>query len=73
MKNKIIAAILLLGTLLLGALGAAAELCLLPEAWEKLAPLMFVASGALLLIFAWRCWPNLMAWAFKQENRESMK
>lgn len=73
MKNKIITAVLLLGMVALAAFGAAAELHLLPEAWMGIAPFAFVALGALLLLLAWRCWPNLMAWAFKQEDRESMK
>lgn len=73
MKNKIITAVLLLGMVALAAFGVAAELHLLPEAWTEIAPFSFVALGVLLLLFAWRCWPNLMAWAFKQEDRESMK
>ena len=73
MKNKIFAAVLLLGTVALGAFGLVAELGLLPEASENWAPWAFVAFGVLLLIFAWRLWPRLMAWAFKQEDQESMK
>ena len=73
MKNKIIAAVLLLGTAAFAAFALAAELQLLPEAWTEFAPFAFVALGVLLLILAWRSWPNLMAWAFKQEDRESMK
>ena len=73
MKNKIIAAVLLLGTLAFAAFALAAELQLLPEAWTELAPYAFIALGVLLLVIAWRCWPNLLAWAFKQEDRESMK
>ena len=73
MKNKIIAAVLLLGTLAFAVFALAAELHLLPEAWTEFAPFAFVALGILLLILAWRCWPNLMAWAFKQEDKESLK
>lgn len=73
MKNKLIVAVLLLGALALVTVGLAAELHLLSDACADLAPYAFVAGGVLLLILAWRSWPNLMAWAFKQEDRESMK
>lgn len=73
MKNRIVAAVLLLGTVTLGALGLVAELGLLPETSETWMPWAFVAFGVLLLIFAGRFWPRLMAWAFKQEEREGMK
>lgn len=73
MMNRIVAAVLLLGTVTLGAFGLVVELGLLPETCETWAPWAFMAFGVLLLIFAYHFRSRLMAWAFKQEDREGMK
>lgn len=73
MKNRIVPTVLLLGTVALGAVALVAELGLLPETCETWAPWAFVAFGVLLLIFALHFRSRLMAWVFKQEDRESMK
>ena len=73
MKKKLIVAMLLLGVVALAAFALGAELHLLPESWTELAPYAFIALGVLLLVITWCAWPNLMAWALKSEDRESMK
>ena len=73
MKNRVVATVLLLGTVALGAFALVAELGLLPDTCEMWAPWAFVVFSVLLLIFLWHFRSRLMAWVFKPEDRESLK
>ena len=73
MKTKLIVTVFFLGFAAFVALGFAGQMELLPQAWDKWAPVVLVGIGGLMLLIAWRCWGSLMAWVFGKETDDRMK
>lgn len=60
--------LLMLGTAAFAAIGFAAEVGLLPGAWEKWAPWAMIAFGVALLLLVWCNRGSLMAWVFGKDD-----
>ena len=60
--------LLMAGTVAFAAIALAAEVGLLPDAWECWAPWAMIAFGVALLLFAWCNRGRLMAWVFGKDD-----